>query len=74
MINSTKHSIADYASDVYNLKTIVSDVNLKYNEIGYGVGNDVFDDIDRHFQSRIPNGNKEKLYDYMKPGILSNFY
>jgi hypothetical protein len=47
---------------------VVSECNLKYSEIGFGVGNEVFDDIDRHFNTRIPGGNKSRLYDYMKPG------
>ena len=74
MINSTKNSIADYASEVYHLKNVVSDVNGKYSEIGFGVGKEVFEDIDRHFTTRIPQGNKSKLYEYMKHGQIVILY
>ena len=64
MINKCKKNISNYASDVYSLKSVVNDVNDKYKEIGYGVSDEIFYDIDRNFREYMPNGDKNLIFNY----------
>jgi predicted RNase H-like nuclease (RuvC/YqgF family) len=49
MIRETKKEIEDYADDLYTLKSSVSEANLGFREIGKGVNEGVFWELDCRF-------------------------
>lgn len=49
MIKKTKLDIEDYADDLYTLKSSVSEANIGLREMGKGVNEGVFWDLDSKF-------------------------
>lgn len=47
---------------MYSLKNCISDLNVGYRDIGYGVDEDVFTDMDRHFHRLMPAGDTNQLF------------
>ncbi|KAL4436261.1 hypothetical protein ABPG74_015852 [Tetrahymena malaccensis] len=63
MIAKTKKEIQGYAGEVYQLKNSISDLNLGYRGVGYGVDEDLFSEMDREFNRFMPGGDTNKLFD-----------
>ena len=49
MIKETKLNIEDYADEVYNLKNSVNEANMCFKEIGKGINEGVFWEMDCKF-------------------------
>ena len=62
MIKSTKKSIEDYAEDLYTLKSSVSEANIGFREIGKGVNEAVFMDMDHQLMQFMPDFDKHKIF------------
>lgn len=63
MIAATKKEIQGYAGEVFHLKNSISDLNIGYKDIGYGVDEDLFTEMDREFNRFMPGGDTKKLFD-----------
>lgn len=65
MINRTKRNISNYASDLYNLKQNVDEVQKEYRELGYkSINDDLMYNLDKAYTKYMPNGDKKKLFEY----------
>lgn len=63
MIASTKKELQGYAGEVFSLKNVISDLNSGYKDIGYGVDDDLFSEMDRELNRFMPGGDSKKLFD-----------
>lgn len=62
MIANTKKEIEGYASEVFNLKNSISDLNIGYRDIGYGVDEQLFTDMDKQFNRFMPGGDTKHIF------------
>ena len=62
MIKECQKNISDYAGELYHLKNTTFEANSDALELGYGVNNDIFYDMDRHFDKHMPGGDSNLLF------------
>ena len=48
---------------MYSLKNSISDINSGYKDTGYGVDEDLLNEMDREFDRFMPGGDTNKLFD-----------
>ena len=55
MIKKTKNQMNNFALDVHKLKKNVSELNVDFRQVGFGVNDDVFYDLEKKMYPDLVN-------------------
>lgn len=69
MIKATQKNIENYADDLYSLKSSVSEANMGLREMGRGIHEYVFLELDNKLNDVMNDFNKKNVYTKGKTGV-----